>query len=120
MKFDNIDFKKNYDLDFRFTTDDDKYVDGTPMPKHFMVILNKKTGEIIDGLTAHSLTNKLYGSWKKRNSTYGIVVEHLETGMQTLRKEYYQLSVYLVKDGKVYVGSIKRAITPRQLAIIHK
>lgn len=90
MIFDGMRFRRRYDLQFRYTTEGDKYVDGSPMNHRaaYVVFFKKQSGKAVP-LTGHGLTNKAFG------------VEKVVKGRR-------QNTIYLALDGLVYSTTFKR------------
>jgi hypothetical protein len=135
MIFKGMKFKKSNNLLSRKSKVGDLYADGTQVPEHHSVVVRVKDCEHVntDGLvdtyktdnapsitdmTGHSLTNMFYGKWKRRSSTCGVWVDNLDKNRPEIAMDYYQCTVYLIQNGRVYKASIQRAITPKQLNII--
>lgn len=137
MRFKGLDFKKSRNHLARMSKDGDKYFDGTPVPKHHQVVvlarhcafkgtclgrtlLNPNDAPHIKDMTGHSLTNMFYGVWKRRISNRGTWVYNLDTKQSEVAYEYYQCTVYMMKNGEVYKASIKRAISDKQYEVMSK
>jgi hypothetical protein len=114
MKVGGYYFAKAKTLSYRMAKEGDKYVDGSPIPANYVVIVRVKDCKVVENtstktiintddakaikLTGHSYTNKVYGEWK----------EKVKDG-----KPYYQITMYIVKDGQVYRTSIHRTYKPQ-------
>ena len=60
----------------------------------------------------HGGTYYGYGEWKKRKSTNGKWLE--DDGALAFVHEYWQCTIYLVDDAKVYTSSIQRVEKPNK------
>lgn len=135
MRFKGLDFKKSRNHLARMSKDGDKYFDGKPVPKHHQVVVlvsqcdfkgtclgktlySTDNAPHIKDMTGHSLTNMFYGVWKRRISNMGTWVYNLDTKQSEIAYEYYQCTVYMVKNGHVYKSSLKRAISPKVYNVI--
>lgn len=128
MKFMGIQMKRAYHLGFRNgnpTMDVDR--DGNPLKTNEVAIVRIKDCEIVevDGHSYykpenapsipinHGGTYYGYGKTRKRNSVMGAWVLNENREYEYLY-EYYTVPVYMVKDGKVYQGTIRHKTNPRE------
>jgi hypothetical protein len=63
----------------------------------------------------YSETGKAYGKWQKRNSSIGTWAYDSNTKNWIRTMEYWQSTVYEIKGGKVYTGSLKSVQMPNAI-----
>ena len=113
-------FRHAKHLTFRDVQQGDKNHLGEPIPQGKKVIVLKKdceenedgtldpyTAEPIPQIPSEESDRRIYGEWKKQRDREGQWIEG------EWAREYYTCPVYLVRDGKVLLGTIYSKNDPR-------